>query len=121
MAHHEHVQHPDHPETDAMGVEVHHPTWKTYVYVGLFLTIITAVEVSAFYIPAWEQSWFYVPSMLVMSGVKFATVVLFYMHLRYDHRLFKALFTGPLIIAMATIVALLFLFGKFAVRTGVAV
>ena len=121
MAHHEHVQHPDHPETDAMGVEIHHPTWKTYVYVGLFLTIITAVEVSAFYIPAWEQSWIYVPSMLIMSAIKFAVVVLFYMHLRYDHRLFKALFTGPLIIAVVTIIALLFLFGKFAIRTGAAV
>ena len=31
-----------------------------------------------------------------MSAVKFAIVVLFYMHLKYDHKLFKALFTGPL-------------------------
>jgi cytochrome c oxidase subunit 4 len=38
------------------------------------------------------------------------------MHLKYDHRLFRGLFTGPLIIAMATIVSLLFLFGKFAGR-----
>jgi cytochrome c oxidase subunit 4 len=49
-----------------------------------------------------------------MSAVKFAIVVLFYMHLKYDHKLFKALFTGPLMIAMSTLVALLFLFGKFA-------
>jgi cytochrome c oxidase subunit 4 len=48
--------------------------------------------------------------------VKFAIVVLFYMHLKYDHKLFKALFTGPLIIAMCTLIALLFLFGKFSGR-----
>jgi cytochrome c oxidase subunit 4 len=51
-----------------------------------------------------------------MSAAKFAIVVLFYMHLKYDHKLFKALFTGPLMIAMATLVSLLFLFGKFVKR-----
>ena len=49
-----------------------------------------------------------------MSAVKFAIVVLFYMHLKYDHKLFKALFTGPLMIAMATLISLMFLFGKFS-------
>jgi cytochrome c oxidase subunit 4 len=47
-----------------------------------------------------------------MSAAKFAIVVLFYMHLKYDHKLFKALFTGPLIVATGTIFALLFLFAK---------
>jgi cytochrome c oxidase subunit 4 len=51
-----------------------------------------------------------------MSAAKFAIVVMFYMHLRYDHKLFRALFTGPLIIAMLTIVSLLFLFGQLAIR-----
>jgi cytochrome c oxidase subunit 4 len=37
---------------------------------------------------------------------------MFYMHLRYDHRLFRALFTGPLTIAMVTLIALLFLLAK---------
>jgi len=49
-----------------------------------------------------------------MSAVKFAIVVLFYMHLKYDHKIFKALFTGPLIIAISTLVALMFLFHKFS-------
>jgi cytochrome c oxidase subunit 4 len=38
------------------------------------------------------------------------------MHLKYDHRLFRVLFTGPLIIAMGTIVALLFLFHQLSLR-----
>ena len=61
-----------------------------------------------------SESSLFVPVLLIMSAVKFAIVVLFYMHLKYDHKLFRALFTGPLIIAMSTLVALLFLFGKFA-------
>lgn len=121
MAHHEdHMRHvaEGHEEAADMGIEHTHPTPWTYIKVGLILVLITAVEVSAFYIPAWEQSWIYIPSMLGMSAVKFAIVVMFYMHLKYDHRLFRTLFTGPLIIAMITIVALLFLFGQLAIRTG---
>ncbi len=97
----------------------HHPTAKTYVIVGIILTIITAVEVSAYYIPAWEGSAIYVPSMLFLSAVKFATVVAFYMHLKYDHKLFRFLFTGPFIIAFTTLFALMFLFGKLAIRLGI--
>jgi cytochrome c oxidase subunit 4 len=109
------VEHADHA---AMG-EVHeHPTWSTYWKVALILTLITVVEVWVYYVPAFVHSRAFVPTLLVMSAVKFAIVVLFYMHLRYDHRLFRALFTGPLIIAMATLVSLLFLFGKLALRVG---
>lgn len=104
------------PHSHVSG-EVHdHPTWSTYWKVALILTVITAVEVSAYYIPAWENSRIYVPSMLIMSAAKFVIVVMFYMHLKYDHRLFRALFSGPLIIAITTIIALMFLFGHLAVR-----
>ena len=99
-------------------VHEEHPTWSIYWKVALILTFITAVEVSAYYIPAWETSWVYVPSMLIMSAVKFAIVAMFYMHLKYDHKLFRSLFTGPLMIAAVTLVALLFLFGHLSVRLG---
>jgi cytochrome c oxidase subunit IV len=36
------------------------------------------------------------------------------MHLKFDHKIFKALFSGPLIIAGATVVALLFLFRQLS-------
>jgi cytochrome c oxidase subunit 4 len=103
------------PEIDihAMGEMHEHPTWREYKWVALVLGLITVVEVWVYYTPFKESSLF-APVLLVMSAVKFGIVVLFYMHLKYDHKLFKALFTGPLIIAMSTLVALLFLFGKFA-------
>lgn len=123
MAHHEdHMRHvvQGHEEQADMGVEHTHPGPGLYIKIGLILTIITAIEVSAFYIPAWEQSAIYAPSMLFMSGIKFALVVMFYMHLKFDHRLFRFIFTGPFVIAIITIIALLFLFGKIAIRTGLA-
>ncbi len=105
------------PEIDvhAMGEMHEHPTWKEYKWVALILTLITVVEVWVYYTP-FSKSALFVPALLIMSALKFAIVVAFYMHLKYDHKLFRALFTGPLIIAMATLISLLFLFGKFVGR-----
>jgi cytochrome c oxidase subunit IV len=95
-----------------------HPTWKQYKWVALILLVITVVEVWVYYIPSFVASKLFVPALLIMSAVKFAIVVLYYMHLKYDARLFRALFTGPLIIAVVTIISLMFLFGHLAVRVG---
>ena len=109
----------DHAASAGHEHEDHHPTWSTYWKVALILTIITAVEVSAYYIPAWETSWVYVPSMLIMSAIKFGVVAMYYMHLKYDHKLFRSLFTGPLMIAILTLIGLLFLFSKLAIMIGI--
>jgi cytochrome c oxidase subunit 4 len=89
----------------------HHPQWSTYWKVALILTIITVGEVWMYYIPAMVASRAFVPTLLILSALKFAIVVMFYMHLKYDHKLFRALFTGPLFIAGCTLLALMFLFG----------
>lgn len=94
----------------------YHPTWKEYKWVALILFVITAVEVWVYYIPAFVATKAFVPSLLIMSAVKFAIVVMFYMHLKYDHKLFRALFTGPLLMAIITLIGLLFLFSKLAIR-----
>ena len=93
-----------------------HPTWSTYWKVALILFIITIAEVWAYYIPAFVASRAFVPSLLIMSAAKFIIVVMFYMHLKYDHRLFRVLFTGPLLIAALTLIALLFLFGQLIIK-----
>ena len=95
-----------------------HPTAGTYVKAGVFLTVITILEVWAYYIPTLVASKIFIPALLIMSAVKFATVVMFYMHLKYDHKLFRALFTGPFLVAALTLIGLMFLFGKLAVRLG---
>ena len=89
-----------------------HPTWKQYKWVALWLFAITVFEVWAYYVPAFVASRAFVPTLLIMSALKFTIVVMFYMHLKYDHQVFRRLFTGPLAIAGLTMVAFLFLFGK---------
>jgi len=90
-----------------------HPTVGTYVAVAVILTVITALEFSAIYIRA--LSPILVPLLLVMSAAKFALVVLFFMHLRSDARTLSAVFFGPLVIAIAFVVAITTLTGAFLV------
>jgi len=93
-----------------------HPTWKTYKWVALILFLITVAEVWAYYIPSFVASRAFVPILLIMSAAKFVIVVMFYMHLKYAPRLFRVLFTGPLLIAALTLLALLFLFGQVNIK-----
>ena len=105
MAEHAELQSPDHTHE--------HPTWKQYKWVALILTVITVFEVWAYYVPSFVASSAFVPTLLTMSAIKFAIVVMFYMHLKYDHKLFRVLFTGPLAIAVTTLIALIFLLAKW--------
>lgn len=86
-----------------------HPTTRTYVGVAAVLAVITAVEVMVFYIEAMKPVL--VPVLLVLSASKFTLVVGFFMHLRFDARLFRVLFVGPLVVAVAVILAMLALYG----------
>ena len=89
-----------------------HATVRTYVNVAIVLAIITAVEVATLYIPGIPNALL-VGSLLVMSAIKFFLVVGFFMHLRYDSPIMRALFVGPLLIAILIILAIMALFSAF--------
>ena len=84
-----------------------HPTVGVYLRVAAALVILTVLEVGVFYVPVFHPVL--VPLLLLLSATKFTLVVLFYMHLKADSRLFGFLFGAPLVLAMAVLVALLFL------------
>src|SRR2546426_5835810 len=71
-----------------------HATTGTYLRIAAVLVMITLIEVGIFYVPAFQSVL--VPVLLVLSAVKFALVVMFYMHLKFDNRFFAFLFGGPL-------------------------
>lgn len=85
-----------------------HPTVGVYLRVAAALVILTVLEVGVFYVPAFHPVL--VPVLLVLSAVKFALVVMFYMHLRTDNRVFSFLFGAPLALAFVVLIALLLLF-----------
>jgi cytochrome c oxidase subunit 4 len=89
-----------------------HATVRTYINVAIALAIITAVEVATLYIPGIPNPLL-VTSLLLMSAIKFFLVVGFFMHLRYDHQILRALFVGPLLIAILIILAIMALFSAF--------
>jgi cytochrome c oxidase subunit IV len=98
----------------AHGAAAHgHMHTKLYLVTALILCVLTALEV-ALYESSFRANTLFIPLLIVMSAVKFALVVALYMHLKFDDKLFTQLFTGPLIIAGCTLVALLFLFGQVA-------
>ncbi len=98
---------PDHDMTTAPA-EVAHGSARTYVIVGIILTLITAVEVVIFYIKALEG--ILIPLLIVLSVVKFVTVVQFFMHLRYDNKVLSRVFFGPLFLAVLVVVGMIMLF-----------
>jgi cytochrome c oxidase subunit 4 len=95
------------------GNAPHHATARTYVAVAVILTLITALEFGVIYIR--RLAPVIVPLLLVMSTAKFALVVLFFMHLRYEGRSLTVLFVGPLVVAISLGLALLTLYGEFLV------
>lgn len=115
-ADHSHATLPHDAEGNVSPPHHAHPDWGTYKWVALILTLITGMEVWIYYIPSFTKTNLFVPTLLILSAVKFAIVVMFYMHLKYDAKLFRALFVGPLTLAAFTIVGLLFLFGHLKIN-----
>jgi cytochrome c oxidase subunit 4 len=88
-----------------------HPGNRTYILVAAILGVITAVEVAVFYLEVLHPVL--VPILLTLSAAKFTLVVGFFMHLKFDSRLYRALFVGPLLVAIAVILAMFLLYGVF--------
>lgn len=91
------------------GHEEHPPTTiKQYVLIGVVLTVITIVELWLSYSPF--PDGLIIALLLILSAVKFGTVVMLFMHLQFDSRLFRFLFFFGLTLASVILLALIALF-----------
>ena len=68
-----------------------------YVRIAAILAAITALEVATYYV---DFGVLFLPSLLIMMAVKFYIVVSFFMHLRYESKLFSWVFYAGLFLAM---------------------
>jgi hypothetical protein len=50
-------------------------TWRQYKWPVLIVAVITILEVLAYYVPSFVASPRFLPTLLIMSAVKFAIVV----------------------------------------------
>lgn len=90
--------------------EAHHPGPASYVKIAVVLALVTIVEVGAYYVTALPRAVFSA-ALLVMMAVKFSLVALWFMHLRFDSRLYRRLFVAGLILALAIYTIVLLTFG----------
>jgi cytochrome c oxidase subunit 4 len=74
-----------------------HPSDWEYIKVAILLGAITLAEVLVYYIKSLGGLLVYI--LVVMSVFKFAVVVLWFMHLRFDSRLFRRFFVTGLLLA----------------------
>ena len=83
------------PHLDEHDDDAHagHPGELTYIKVAAILALITVSEVVIYYVQWMHDSGALVPTLLVLSAIKFATVIAYFMHLKFEKfSLFLTLF-----------------------------
>lgn len=100
-----HEAEPHYPEP----ADPHEEHWTDlkYVKLAIILAVITAVEVWLSYAKD-DLGGFFLPALLILMAVKFFSVVLFFMHLKFDNRLFSVMFYMGLVLAVGVYVAAMF-------------
>jgi cytochrome c oxidase subunit 4 len=100
--------HEAHPGEHVHPGEHAHPGAKEYVVVAVVLAFLTAIEVTVYYLD-FIRPWL-AHLLIALSLAKFFLVASFFMHLKFDNRLFSSLFVGGLILAIVLGISLLALF-----------
>jgi cytochrome c oxidase subunit 4 len=100
--------------------EIHHAhdgeehwTDLKYIQLAIGLAVITAIEVALSYMVD-DLGALFLPLLLILMAIKFFSVVLFFMHLRFDNRLFGLLFYTGMGLAIGVYVAALCTFQFFS-------
>ena len=89
-----------------------HPSTKEYIRIGVVLAVLTALEVAASY--AGVSGSILIPTLFILAVVKFALVVLWFMHLRFDDRRYARFFVMGLSGAAVLYLVVLISFRVFA-------
>jgi cytochrome c oxidase subunit 4 len=86
----------------------HEPQQKTKPnYLGVFvaLAVLTALEIGVTYLPLPR-----IPILIPLALIKAALVVMFYMHLKFDKKVYTLIFGAGLLMGLGLILSLLVLF-----------
>ena len=84
-----------------------HPGPAQYVEIALILAGLTTVEVLLYVFREALGQTVTMPALLIITVLKFALVGLWFMHLRFDHRLFRRLFFSGLALALVVFAVVL--------------
>ena len=81
-----------------------HPGERTYIKVAVVLALITIAEVAIYYIS--DLRTILVEALIIMSMIKFVTVVSFFMHLKFDDRRLAWTFGLAMVLTLSIVIAL---------------
>lgn len=98
-----------HQSANVESVE-HGMSTRGYIVIALILAAITALEVSTYYV---DFGPLFLPSLLIMMVIKFVMVVSYFMHLKFDNKLFSWLFYTGLFLAVGVYITALATFQFF--------
>jgi len=85
-----------------------HGSVAMYVWIGVILAVLTFVEVAVYLIEAFEAVE--VPILIILSTAKLILVVMYFMHLKMDHRALTWLFMSGVVLAVFMVSALIVLY-----------
>lgn len=98
-----------HPEHAGSAAEHAHPGARTYVNVAIVLAFMTAIEVAIYYLNM--PHGLLIGLLFFFMINKFALVALYFMHLKFDSRIFTRLMMTGIILAVTVYVIVLLTFG----------
>lgn len=97
---------------EAHTAQSHSESTRFYWMVAGVLAVITVVEVAVTLVPGIPHLLLLIV-LLALAVVKGAGVVMFFMHLRGDARVFQLLFIVPFVMATSMITVFLAIFSNF--------
>ena len=101
--------------TDEPAHEEHgHPTPRDYIRIAIILAVLTAMEYSTYVV---DFGGLGIPLLVVLIAIKFVLVASWFMHLKFDNRIFGRMMYGGLALAGALYVITLVIM-IFASATG---
>lgn len=68
-----------------------------YIRIAAILAAITGLEVSTVYV---DFGPLFLPALLIMMAIKFIMVVSYFMHLKFENKLFSFIFYSGLVLAV---------------------
>ncbi len=89
----------------------HHPSARDYVNIAIVLAILTGLEVSTYF---FDFGAIAIPMLILLMCIKFVMVAGFFMHLKFDTRIYsQLLYTGlAFAVVLYALTLILFVFER---------
>src|SRR5215471_9037378 len=82
-----------------------HPSDWTYVKVAIALAVLTGIEIVIYLTDI--DFLVLAGGLVILMSIKFGLVIMFFMHLRFDNRIFRRVFLTGVFLAVAVYIAVL--------------